>query len=81
MGTRQTPLNLAHYAAAKWSVMGLASGFRLGLAEQGHGAFGQVAAFADLSFIVGFDQHRSGQPQERFGVWGRRRRRWCGAWH
>jgi hypothetical protein len=39
-----------------------------GWGEQGHGAFGEVAPVADLPFVVGFDQHRSGQTKERLGV-------------
>ena len=37
----------------------------LGSVEQGHGALGEVAAVADLSFVVRFDQHRAGQATER----------------
>jgi hypothetical protein len=36
----------------------------LGL-ELGRGAFGQVAAVADLPFVVGFDQDGAGQAQQR----------------
>jgi len=39
-----------------------------GLGEQGHGAFGEVAAVADLPLVMGFDQHRAGQPQQRLRV-------------
>jgi len=35
--------------------------------EQGHGAFGQVAALAGLPFVMGLDEHRPGQPQQ--GLW------------
>ena len=31
--------------------------------EQGQGGFGQVALVGDLPFVVGFDEHRAGQPQ------------------
>jgi hypothetical protein len=32
------------------------------------GAFGQVAAFADLPLFVGFDPHRARQPQQGLGI-------------
>src|SRR4051794_39196041 len=32
--------------------------------EEGHGAFGQVAAFGDLPFVVGLDEHGSGEAQQ-----------------
>jgi hypothetical protein len=31
--------------------------------EQRQGGFGQVAFVGDLPVIVGFDEHRAGQPQ------------------
>jgi hypothetical protein len=36
--------------------------------EQGHGGFGEVAAIADLPFIVRLDQDGAGQPEQGFGV-------------
>ena len=38
------------------------------LGEQGHGAFGEVAAVADLPLVVGLNQHGPGQPEQRLGV-------------
>jgi hypothetical protein len=39
-----------------------------GRVELGHGAFGEVAAVADLPLVVGLDQHGPGQPEQRLGV-------------
>ena len=36
--------------------------------ELGHGRFGEVAAFGDLPFVVGLDQHGPGQAEQRGGV-------------
>jgi hypothetical protein len=36
--------------------------------EQGHGSFGELAAFAGLPFVVGFDQDRAGQTEQDVGV-------------
>ena len=37
--------------------------------DQGHGAFGEVAAFgADLPLVVGLDQDRAGQAEQGGGV-------------
>lgn len=39
-----------------------------GFGKEGHGGFGEVAAVGGLPSVVGFDQDRAGQPQQRFGV-------------
>ena len=36
--------------------------------EHRHGAFGQVAAVADLPFVVGFDEDGAGQAEQGGGV-------------
>jgi hypothetical protein len=39
----------------------------VGVFEQGHGAFGEVAAVADLPLVVGFDEHGAGEAEQ--GGW------------
>jgi hypothetical protein len=39
-------------------------GLVAGLVEQREGGFGQVAFVGDLPFVMGFDEHRAGQPQQ-----------------
>jgi hypothetical protein len=36
---------------------------RLRTVEQGHGTFGEVAAVADLPFVVGLDETGAGEAQ------------------
>lgn len=36
--------------------------------EQCRGDFGEVALVGDLPFVVGLDEYRAGQPQQRGGV-------------
>jgi hypothetical protein len=40
----------------------------LGSVDQGHGAFGEVAAVAHLPFVVGLDADRAGQPERAAGL-------------
>jgi hypothetical protein len=41
---------------------------RFGVGEQGHGFFGEVAAVADLPFVVDLAEDRTGEPEQRGGV-------------
>jgi len=43
-------------------------GFVAGFVEQRQGGFGEVALVGDLPFVVGFDEDRAGQAQQRSGV-------------
>jgi hypothetical protein len=64
-----------HYAVmAGWDGNRLVVVFCGGL-EEGHGGFGEIAFVGDLPFVVGFDEHRAGQAQQRSGFGIRRRRR------
>jgi hypothetical protein len=40
----------------------------LSAADLRKGGLGQVAFVGDLPFVVGFDEHRAGQPQQRGGA-------------
>ena len=39
-----------------------------GWGELGHGALREIAAVADLPFVVGLDQDRPGEAEQRLGV-------------
>lgn len=46
----------------------LFAGFAVVGADLGHRVLGEVAAVGDLPFVVGFNQHRAGQAQQRLRV-------------
>ena len=39
-----------------------------GTGEQGEGGFREVAFVGDLAFVVGFNEHRAGEAEQRRGV-------------
>jgi hypothetical protein len=41
---------------------------RFGVGQQGHGFFGEVAAVADLPFVVDLAEDRTGEAEQRGGV-------------